>query len=586
MIPTQQIRVPVPSSSSITNHIINKLHIGHDYNHKKNIKHHRTNTYMALFSTIDPSIITTTTTATAAATVPSISSSTMDPLVTYFLQTVITNGVPALFSIAVFGFIAWQIRSISNDPMRSRNNNLNTASSLSLLYDDLYGDQDQDPLKRNRPFTMFGGGGGGGSNRLRNNIELPKNTGVPKLQYIKVTHLNPMYDSYKFSILSSTQSKAVAAAQYRQAAWERAWGKVLVSNPIVDPDNNGQIQTSPTSISLTPFQIQSLVQLEQSFLDMASRKQQEIQSVITTLQRNSIDTSMKQLGMESVYQLDPNVVVVTPESSSDNNNNTTLKSITKMITDANTTALKTIDKMVISSGVGSGSSMMKWKERRDTSKVTSGTLSSLQTDLINLELKFIEKVIKTVGPTYAATIRTILLGNDTGEGLTQTLLSSGSDRPLTRLLVGTSDDQNTNDGSIVGTTTPIKKKIYVTRFPGDLNASQVKTLREEITAILQSQPRPNIDEVIVILQTGGGTVTGYGLAAAQLQRIKNANIYLTIAVEQVAASGGYMMACIADTIVASPFAVLGSIGVISDIPNVYERLKTEGIEFQTVTAGK
>merc|ERR1712087_340090 len=85
---------------------------------------------------------------------------------------------------------------------------------------------------------------------------------------------------------------------------------------------------------------------------------------------------------------------------------------------------------------------------------------------------------------------------------------------------------------------------------------------------------------------GGGTVTGYGLAAGQLARLKEKGLRLTIAVEQVAASGGYMMSCVADRIVASPFAVIGSIGVISEIPNVYDRLKEEGIQFQTVTAGK
>ena len=81
-------------------------------------------------------------------------------------------------------------------------------------------------------------------------------------------------------------------------------------------------------------------------------------------------------------------------------------------------------------------------------------------------------------------------------------------------------------------------------------------------------------------------MTGYGLAAAQLRRFKANGIKLTICVEQVAASGGYMMCFVADKVIASPFAVLGSIGVISDIPNVYERLKKEGIEFQTITAGK
>ena len=91
---------------------------------------------------------------------------------------------------------------------------------------------------------------------------------------------------------------------------------------------------------------------------------------------------------------------------------------------------------------------------------------------------------------------------------------------------------------------------------------------------------------MLVLNTGGGTVTGYGLAAAQLTRLRDAGLKLTVCVEQVAASGGYMMACTADRLVASPFAVLGSIGVISEVPNVYERLKKEGIQFETVTAGK
>jgi len=89
--------------------------------------------------------------------------------------------------------------------------------------------------------------------------------------------------------------------------------------------------------------------------------------------------------------------------------------------------------------------------------------------------------------------------------------------------------------------------------------------------------KPGIDEALLVLESGGGTVTGYGLAAGQLKRFKDHNITLTVCVEQVAASGGYMMCCVADKIIASPFAVLGSIGVISDIPNVYQRLKDEGI---------
>ena len=131
-----------------------------------------------------------------------------------------------------------------------------------------------------------------------------------------------------------------------------------------------------------------------------------------------------------------------------------------------------------------------------------------------------------------------------------------------------------------------KPHVFVLQFFGDVRASQASNLREEVTAVLRSAKKSRGDEVVLVLNTGGGTVTGYGLAAAQLTRLKNAGIKLTICVEQVAASGGYMMACTADRLVASPFAVLGSIGVISEIPNVYERLKKEGVEFQTVTAGK
>ena len=131
-----------------------------------------------------------------------------------------------------------------------------------------------------------------------------------------------------------------------------------------------------------------------------------------------------------------------------------------------------------------------------------------------------------------------------------------------------------------------RKHVFVLNFFGDVQASQAASLREEVTAVLRQAKKRRGDEVVLVLNTGGGTVTGYGLAAAQLTRLRDADIKLTVCVEQVAASGGYMMACCADRLVASPFAVLGSIGVISEIPNLYERLKKEGIEFQTVTAGK
>lgn len=126
--------------------------------------------------------------------------------------------------------------------------------------------------------------------------------------------------------------------------------------------------------------------------------------------------------------------------------------------------------------------------------------------------------------------------------------------------------------------------LFVLDFNGSIDAKEVASLREEITAIL-SVAREG-DEVLLRLESGGGMVHAYGLASSQLDRIKAANIPLTIAVDKVAASGGYMMACIADKIVSAPFAVVGSIGVIAQIPNFNKLLKKHDIEYEQLTAGE
>ena len=128
------------------------------------------------------------------------------------------------------------------------------------------------------------------------------------------------------------------------------------------------------------------------------------------------------------------------------------------------------------------------------------------------------------------------------------------------------------------------KRIYVLNFDGDIKASPLSSLREEITAIL-TVATPE-DEVFLNLQSGGGLVHAYGLAASQLMRLKQKNIPLTIAVDKIAASGGYMMACVADKIIAAPFSVIGSIGVIAQIPNFHRLLKKHDIEFEQLTAGE
>ena len=129
------------------------------------------------------------------------------------------------------------------------------------------------------------------------------------------------------------------------------------------------------------------------------------------------------------------------------------------------------------------------------------------------------------------------------------------------------------------------KRIYVLGFKGDIRASAVGRLGREIDAVL-TVARPDQDEVVVRIESPGGTVTGYGLAASQLLRLRAASIKLTACVDQVAASGGYLMACAADRIIAAPFAILGSIGVVAQVPNLNRLLKKNDIDFEEMTAGE
>jgi len=129
------------------------------------------------------------------------------------------------------------------------------------------------------------------------------------------------------------------------------------------------------------------------------------------------------------------------------------------------------------------------------------------------------------------------------------------------------------------------KRIYVLGFKGDLRASAVKRLGAEIDAVLIAA-RPGTDETVIRIESPGGTVTGYGLAAAEILRLRDRKIKVTASVDQVAASGGYMMACAADRIVAAPFAIVGSIGVVAPVPNLHRLLKKNEIDFEEITAGE
>ncbi|QLZ69583.1 protease SohB [Legionella sp. PC1000] len=144
---------------------------------------------------------------------------------------------------------------------------------------------------------------------------------------------------------------------------------------------------------------------------------------------------------------------------------------------------------------------------------------------------------------------------------------------------------------VLGKKLPKKKKnkseqptLYVIDFHGDIRASQVEQLRDEVTAILCTAKAG--DEVLVRLDSPGGIVNSYGLAASQLQRIRDKKIPLTVSIDKMAASGGYLMACVANQIIAAPFAIIGSIGVVAQIPNFHRWLKKHDIDVELLTAGE
>lgn len=136
----------------------------------------------------------------------------------------------------------------------------------------------------------------------------------------------------------------------------------------------------------------------------------------------------------------------------------------------------------------------------------------------------------------------------------------------------------------LGETEPERSRLFVIKFDGDMHASEVENLRDSITTILSIAKSP--DEILVIVESSGGLVHNYGLAASQLVRIKQHGIRLTISVDLVAASGGYMMACVGDEIIAAPFALLGSIGVLAEVPNFNRFLKRFDVDIEHHTAGQ
>ncbi|HXH55653.1 MAG TPA: protease SohB [Gammaproteobacteria bacterium] len=172
------------------------------------------------------------------------------------------------------------------------------------------------------------------------------------------------------------------------------------------------------------------------------------------------------------------------------------------------------------------------------------------------------------------------------DALEETLLSKDEFKALKkeRKKEGKAEEKRIKMQLKKGELEPLRPRMFVLRFNGDMHASEVESLREAITAILLVAKKE--DEVLVILDSAGGLVHNYGLAASELHRIRQRNIPLVACIDLVAASGGYMMAVVANKIIAAPFAVVGSIGVLAQVPNFFRFLKKHDIDIEQHTAGE
>lgn len=467
----------------------------------------------------------------AASTFTSVTSS---PLFVYFAERVIESAVPAVFVAAVIFFFFAQFRG-ARTAADGEDDEAENTNAVAELYNDLYGTtRGGGVMGGRRQGGRFGGGFRPGS------PPLPKNLGLPKKEFLKVTSMNEKFDAYDYSLQTATTSKAQAAANFRSKAFSRAVGVALDA----DGADGG---VPPAAVRA------ALVRAERAFLREGGEAVRELQTLEAKLAQITMDAELKKMG------------VADPLSTS----SAAAKNATASAIDAEIVAGEPSRKVTAAAAAVATNATDAELVLQLAATPTRGQeellkkMAKTQKTLKELELGFIQQVISAVGPKRAVGLRNALLGDITVRGIGG-LLTQLQERPLATILRA--------DGPGAGGR---PKNLFVMNFPGDVQASQLNELREEVTGVIRNaQPG---DEALVVLQSGGGTVTGYGLAAGQLVRLKDKGLFLTIAVEQVAASGGYMMSCVADRIVASPFAVLGSIGVISEIPNVYERLKQEGM---------
>jgi hypothetical protein len=417
-------------------------------------------------SALPPSEVLSSSFQVASASLESITSSS---LFNYFAEKLIDASIPAVASIGVISFFFSQIKKSRGDD-ENDDEAAESATAISELYNDLYSNTKGSGIMKRSTMNPFLNRGG--------STALPKNLGLPSREFLRITSLNEKYDAYDFSLTKATESKAKAAADFRSKSFDRALGLALNAEPAVEG--------STVTEFLPPRVKAKLLRAEKKFLKSGMEKVSELQKLETLLASICMDIELEKLGAraEKMNEDEMKVIDVEIEESSSSSSDNDEK---KEKDDDDATKNKKNDQKITTGKSEKKNTAKKEDLLKDTTK--------LQKELKELELDFMQQVLAAVGPKRAIGLRSAILGDIAVRG-TGSLLTQMEDRPLSTILKAGADDKSR------------QKNLFVMDFPGDVNASQLNELREEVTGVIRNaQPG---DEVLVVLQSGGGTVTGYG----------------------------------------------------------------------------
>ncbi|WP_343192796.1 S49 family peptidase [Buchnera aphidicola (Taiwanaphis decaspermi)] len=123
-----------------------------------------------------------------------------------------------------------------------------------------------------------------------------------------------------------------------------------------------------------------------------------------------------------------------------------------------------------------------------------------------------------------------------------------------------------------------KSNLYILDYNDKIKKNKIKKLREEISSIILVAKKN--DEVLLRLENTSDIVYEYGLVIAQLQRLRKKGIKLIISIDKIVSNGGYIIACVADHISASPFSIIGPINIVVNIPNIDKYTQTSNLNNQ------